>query len=134
MRVLNRLEKVGETLRYALNNLAVVAPEWLQAISPPAWYDRYGSRIENYHFPKSDTARETLEKTMGADGFALLQAIDKTVEMPFLKEVPAVKTEPRLLMLQTREEYEALHAARRRQQTPEFKAAYAARSGIEGTH
>ena len=44
------------------------------------------------------------------------------------------KTEPRELMLQTREEYEALHAARRRQKTPEFKEAYKARSGIESTH
>ena len=92
VRVLNRLEKVGETLRHALNSLAVVAPEWLQALSPTQWYERYGSRVENYHFPKSDTARDTLAKTIGADGLALLQAIDKTVEMPFLQEVPAVKT------------------------------------------
>ena len=92
VRVLNRLEKVGETLRHALNSLAVVAPEWLQAVSPPEWYARYGSRMENYHFPKSDTARDALAKTIGADGFALLQAIDKTGEMPFLQEVPAVKT------------------------------------------
>ena len=28
VRVLNRLEQVGETLRAALNSLAVVAPEW----------------------------------------------------------------------------------------------------------
>ena len=31
VRVLNRLERVGETLRAALNELAAVAPEWLQA-------------------------------------------------------------------------------------------------------
>jgi transposase len=35
------------------------------------------------------------------------------------------------LTLQTKEEYEALHAARRRQKTPEFKEAYKARAGIE---
>lgn len=34
VRVLNRLERVGETLRAALNALAVVAPEWLQARAP----------------------------------------------------------------------------------------------------
>ena len=28
VRALNRIEVVGETLRYALNSLAVVAPEW----------------------------------------------------------------------------------------------------------
>jgi transposase len=44
------------------------------------------------------------------------------------------KKEPRELTLQTQAEYEALHAARRRQKTPEFKEAYQARSGIESTH
>jgi transposase len=32
IRVLNRLELVGETLRHALNSLAVVVPDWLQEI------------------------------------------------------------------------------------------------------
>src|SRR5688500_10599193 len=36
IRVLNRLELVGETLRHALNSLAVVAPAWLQAQAPAA--------------------------------------------------------------------------------------------------
>ena len=40
VRTLNRLERVGETLRAALNELATVAPEWLQALAPPAWYER----------------------------------------------------------------------------------------------
>jgi transposase len=31
IRTLNRLELVGETVRYALNSLAVVAPDWLRA-------------------------------------------------------------------------------------------------------
>jgi transposase len=35
VRALNRLEVVGEPLRHALNTLAVVAPEWLRAVSPP---------------------------------------------------------------------------------------------------
>ncbi|HME90503.1 MAG TPA: transposase, partial [Myxococcaceae bacterium] len=54
VRVLNRLERVGETLRAALNDLAVMAPEWLQALVPPEWYPRYGKRVENYHLPKTD--------------------------------------------------------------------------------
>ncbi len=37
-------------------------------------------------------------------------------------------------MLQTREEYEALQAARQRQATAEFTAEYAARAGVESTH
>ena len=46
IRVLNRLELVAETLRAALNELATVAPTWLQRIAPPAWYERYSKRIE----------------------------------------------------------------------------------------
>jgi transposase len=34
IRVLNRLELVGETLRHALNSLAVAAPDWLRAHAP----------------------------------------------------------------------------------------------------
>src|SRR5262245_10662173 len=40
IRVLNRLERVGETLRAALNSLAIVAPAWVQALAPPEWYER----------------------------------------------------------------------------------------------
>src|SRR2546425_6479424 len=40
IRVLNRLELVAETLRAALNAVATVAPDWLQAITPLAWYER----------------------------------------------------------------------------------------------
>jgi transposase len=35
IRVLNRLELVGETVRHALNSLAVVAPDWLRVWVPP---------------------------------------------------------------------------------------------------
>ena len=34
VRDLNRLERVGETLRAALNSVAVVAPDWLQMDAP----------------------------------------------------------------------------------------------------
>ena len=53
VRGLNRLERAGETLRAALNELAVVTPDWLQALAPAAWYERYGRRVENYRLPKA---------------------------------------------------------------------------------
>jgi transposase len=92
IRVLNRLERVGETLRAALNNLAVVAPAWLQTLAPPEWYDRYSHRVENYHFPKSEAARQAFAAVIGADGQRLLQAIDAAIEQPWLQEVPAIQT------------------------------------------
>lgn len=92
IRVLNRLERVGETLRAALNNLAVVAPAWLQTLAPPEWYDRYSHRVENYQFPKSEAARQAFAAVIGADGQRLLQAIDAAIEQPWLQEVPAIQT------------------------------------------
>ncbi|MBV9174515.1 MAG: IS1182 family transposase [Chloroflexi bacterium] len=91
VRVLNRLERVGETLRAALNSLAVVAPDWLQSVAPPAWYQRYGSRVENYDLPKSDAARRDLAATIAADGQLLLNTIDAAVEQPWLNQVPTVR-------------------------------------------
>ena len=76
VRVLNRLERVGETLRAALNELATVAPDWLQALAPPVWYERYGRRVENYRLPKTEAARAALAAEIGAGGRQLLAAID----------------------------------------------------------
>ena len=44
------------------------------------------------------------------------------------------KREPRIIGLQAREHFEALQGARRHQKTEAFRANYAARAGIEGTH
>jgi len=48
VRAMNRLERVVETMRYALNCLAIVAPEWLREHSPDEWVDRYGPRADDY--------------------------------------------------------------------------------------
>jgi transposase len=92
IRVLNRLELVGETVRYALKSLAVVAPDWLRAQVPSEWFDRYGTRIENYRLPKTAAAREALAVTTGADGRRLLQAVEAATDLPWLREIPAVAT------------------------------------------
>jgi transposase len=49
IRTLNRLELVGETLRAALNVLAVTAPEWTRDHTTSEWVDRYGPRVSDYH-------------------------------------------------------------------------------------
>ena len=92
IRVLNRLERVGETLRAALNSLAVVAPAWLQAIAPPDWYDRYGRRVENYDLPKTEAARKALASVISTAGQILLDALDAATEHRWLQEIPAVHT------------------------------------------
>src|SRR5262245_1351925 len=92
VRVLNRLERVGEMMRAALNELAVMAPDWLQALAPAEWYQRYGRRVENYHLPKTDAAREELARVIAADGERLLAAVDAAGDQPELAQLPAVVT------------------------------------------
>jgi transposase len=91
VRVLNRLERVGETLRAALNTLAKVAPDWLRIHAAPEWYDRYGRRMENYRFPKAQTARDELGMTIGQDGRQLLAAVDAAADLPQLRTLPALQ-------------------------------------------
>ena len=90
VRALNRIEVVGETMRHALNTLAVVAPEWLRAVSHPDWRDRYTWRAEDDRLPTTHAARAALALTIGQDGWRLLAAIDHPEAPPWLREMPAV--------------------------------------------
>ena len=76
IRVLNRLELVAETMRAALNELATVAPAWLRSIAPPAWYERYGRRIEDTRLPRGRSQRERFAITVGEDGLTLLAWVE----------------------------------------------------------
>src|SRR5512134_3112052 len=91
IRTLNRLELVGETMRYTLNRLAIVAPAWLRAHMQPAWLEPYGSRVENCRFRKADAARQRLAATIVADGFALLQAAYAPEAPPEVRAALAVE-------------------------------------------
>ena len=91
VRGLNRLERVGETLRAALNEVAVMAPAWLQALVPAEWYERYARRVENYRLPKTEAARQELAVAIGIDGRTLLEAIDRATGQPWLAQIPAVQ-------------------------------------------
>ncbi len=91
IRPLNRLETLGETFRAALNSLSVAAPDWLKKHIEKSWFDRYGSRTENYRLPKLDSERETLGNQMGTDGFALLEAIYAPNTPYWLRFIPAVE-------------------------------------------
>ena len=77
VRDLNRLELVGETLRAALNAIAVVAPEWLRAIAPADWHERYDRRVEDMRLPDTGPKREAYAVQVGTDGFVLLDALDR---------------------------------------------------------
>lgn len=91
VKLLNRLELVGETLRATLNVLAVAAPEWLQEVAEPEWYGRYSLRIENRYLPEEDRDRDAAVQQIGLDGYKLLLSVYE--EGPeWLAEVSAVET------------------------------------------
>lgn len=91
IRELNHLECVGETLRYALNSLAVVVPDWLRDVVPQEWFERYGERFDQWRLPDGEAEREALGEVIGRDGHHLLQAVYGSHEFPWLREVPAVE-------------------------------------------
>lgn len=68
MRVLNRLEKVVETMRAALNIVATIAPEW---------FKRYSLRAEQSSLPPGAKAREAFAASVADDGFLLLQLLSE---------------------------------------------------------
>lgn len=92
IRTLHRLELLGESMRHALNTLAVVAPEWVWAQREPAWGERYDRPLESRRLPKSEKQRTALALTIGRDGVQLLAALYAPEAPPWLREIPAVQT------------------------------------------
>lgn len=90
-RELTRLELVGESLRSALNALALTAPDWLSGQARPEWFDHYATRIEETRFPKSLTKRAEIAERIGTDGMCLLRAVHASDAPPHLRELPAVE-------------------------------------------
>jgi hypothetical protein len=84
VRALNRIEVVGDTLRHALNRLAVLAPEWLHAMTPMAWKDRYAPRAEHDRLPTRPAARAARALTIRNGGWLLLLVIDHAGRSPLL--------------------------------------------------
>lgn len=93
VRALNRAECVVETLRHALNVLAVVAPDWLRNQVQPEWLERYGHRAEDYRLPSSTEKRQALLHQVGQDGWGLLTAIQAEPTINWMLSIPAVDTD-----------------------------------------
>jgi hypothetical protein len=72
--------------------LAAAAPAWLEGVVADQWYERYGQRARDWRLPKAEAARAALAVTVGADGFALLEAVHGTGAPGWLWQVPAVQT------------------------------------------
>jgi len=92
VRDLHLLELVGETLRATLDDLAAVVPDWVRALAPLVWFERYAHRVEDCRLPKSQEKREALALEIGADGFLLLDALDAPTAPTAAREVAMVPT------------------------------------------
>lgn len=91
IRVLNRLENVSQTVRVALEALAVVDPDWLRSWVPAEWFDRYSARLDTARLPKSETGRAALAEQIGVDGWRLLTRLTGPDAPPGLRDIAAVQ-------------------------------------------
>ena len=92
VRSLNRLELAAETLRAALNDIAVVAPDWLRALAPADWHERYDMRVEERRISEVGPKRDAYVAQVGADGFRLLDALARPDAPPDAAALPAIGT------------------------------------------
>ena len=90
VRDLNRIELLAETLRAALNAVAVAAPDWLRAMAAPEWHDRYDRRVEEMRLPETGPKRDAYIVQVGTDGYRLLDALGGTGAPPEAVTLPAV--------------------------------------------
>ncbi|NDJ75770.1 MAG: transposase [Chloroflexi bacterium] len=88
LRLLNQLEFVGETLRYALNTLATVAPDWLQPRIGAEWFERYSQPVDDYRLPQDKKERDELVLVIGQDGITLMEHIYHTDAPEWLRYLP----------------------------------------------
>lgn len=92
IRALSRLALLGETVRHALNTLAVQAPDWLRIWVPSDWFERYGHQISDYRLPSGKDARLRLTIQLGSDGRRLLAQRYEATTPTELFGLPAVQT------------------------------------------
>lgn len=88
---LNRVEPVAETMRAVLNDLAVVAPDWVRALSQPAWRERYAQRAGHERLPTKEAEPDELVQAMGDDGHALRQALSDPATPAWLRAMPTAR-------------------------------------------
>ncbi|MBN0049300.1 IS1182 family transposase, partial [Streptomyces actuosus] len=91
VRDLNRLELAGESVRAALEALAVAAPAWLAGqIDVAEFAHRYGPRVNGWTMPESQTKRDRLALVFAQDGYALCQAAWSPAAPAWIRDIEAV--------------------------------------------
>jgi transposase len=96
---LNRLELAGESVRAAVEALAVAHPDWLaQRICVSDWTRRYGSPMTAWRPPASKARQDELAIGYARDGYGLLEAVHEQSAPAWLRDLPAVEVLRRVLV------------------------------------
>ncbi len=90
-RELNWLELVGETLRSALNAVALAEPGWPSSRALSDWFTHYATRVEESRFPRARTKRVEVGRRIGADGMRLLRMVWEDDAPASLRVLPQVE-------------------------------------------
>ena len=112
VRLLNRMEFVGEVLRTALEALAVAHPSWLEealAGQEERWLGRYGERIDSWHGELPGADREQWLRQVGEDGFLLLAMVEDARSPAWLRLIPSVAALRRCWDEQYRRDQHGVH-------------------------
>ncbi|MEU3620744.1 transposase [Streptomyces sp. NPDC006872] len=91
VRRLNRGELVAETLRCALEDLALQGEEWLAALVTADWADRYGRPVRYDRLPRGGDALIAWVLQVGEDGLHILRAVYQDDAPPALRELRSVQ-------------------------------------------
>ncbi|MFE2972882.1 transposase [Streptomyces sp. NPDC059340] len=91
VRRLNRGELVAETLRCALEDLALQGEEWLAALVTADWADRYGRPVRYDRLPRGGDALIAWVLRVGEDGMHILHAVYHDDAPPDLRELRSVQ-------------------------------------------
>ncbi|MDX3763932.1 IS1182 family transposase, partial [Streptomyces sp. AK02-04a] len=92
VRDLNRLELAGESVRAALEGLAVAAPAWLaDRIDVAEFAHRYGPRVNGWTMPSSKTKKDRLAQVFAQDGYAIVRAAYDAAAPVWIRGIEAVQ-------------------------------------------
>ncbi len=113
----------------------------------PSWQTRAGAGFAQADFPvdwerqvatcpagKESVSFQPAPHAHGGAGWEVRFGREDCRVCPQRAQCTRAKREPRGITRLPRAQYEALHAVRRAQDTEAFRAAYAARAGVESTH
>jgi len=77
-------------MRFTLNSLSRLLPDWLASQLQPEWAARYGPRADDYRMPHTKPQRVAYAQQFGQDGWWLLERIETDQQAAFLWQVPAI--------------------------------------------